>query len=104
MNGIRRKVSDISKESTLYKESVDISENLSKYKSPSRRKKRINTAKENTTFKISKKTSNKKVVWKNEYIEVVKIDSFKKYNFNNTHDQSSLLSKDKKIKCNCLIF
>ena len=54
--------------------------------------------KENNKYSKNKK----KAVWSKNYVEYINVQSFKKYNLENCHEEPTAV-KDK-TRCNCIIF
>jgi hypothetical protein len=72
--------------------------NQSKSKSPNKKSK----AKENNGDTIQNNKTRKKVIWNKNFVKIVDVISYKKYNLANTHDDPSSLKE--KVRCNCIIF
>ena len=45
----------------------------------------------------------RKVVWAKNMVKITDVESFKKYNIENCHEDPNIVSKEK-IKCSCIIF
>lgn len=82
------------------KEERDLSYSKSKSSSPTKKRIKDNTQLDRklTTLKSNKK----KLTWKKEFIEIVDVHSYKKFNMQNTHDDPPFLKE--KVKCGCLIY
>jgi hypothetical protein len=74
------------------------SSSLSKAKSPNKK----NKAKISDISTSIKNPHKKKIIWSKSFVQIVEIESYKKYNLANTHDEPSILKE--KIRCNCVIF
>ena len=80
---------------------IDKSPNKSKNKSPSKQLKErgsVNNVIESPNSKFKKR----KIVWSKMLVDYISVESFKKYNLLNTHDDPNY-SKEK-VKCKCSIF
>lgn len=67
------------------------------------KKKNNDKSKTNEMLNMNKKNNNNKLVtWKINYLDIVSIPSYKKYNLDNTHDDPNIQKQS--VKCRCFIF
>jgi len=69
-------------------------------KSPNRLSLEKNKGKESFSKRINK-TSTKTLSWKKDFVDIIKVESFKRYNLENTHLDPN--GKDK-VTCSCVVY
>ena len=94
MSPTRKKKSDSST-------TIDKSPSKSKIKSPNKQMKERGSIK-NVIESPNSKYKKSKIVWSKMLVDYISVESFKKYNLLNTHDDPNY-SKEK-VKCKCSIF